>query len=117
MGESSPGLMTKYPVAPQGDVVDSYHGRDVADPYRILEDADAPATRQWIAAEAALTDQFLAAIPARPFIHRRLTELWDYERFGLPRRVGTAYVYSKNSGLQNQGVVYSRPRWTGPAAC
>ncbi len=115
MGESSPGLMSKYPVAPQGDVVDSYHGRDVADPYRILEDGMAPATQQWIASEAALTDQFLAAIPERPFIHRRLTELWDYERFGLPRRVGKQYVYTKNSGLQNQGVVYVAPTLTGPA--
>jgi prolyl oligopeptidase len=107
--------MFKYPVAPRGDVVDTYHGRDVADPYRILEDADAPATEQWIAAEAALTDEYLAAIPERPFIHRRLTELWDYERFGLPRRVGNRYVYTKNSGLQNQGVVYVANALTGPA--
>jgi len=98
--------MSKYPVAPQGEVVDSYHGREVADPYRILEDADASATQEWIASEVALTERFLAAIPERSFIHRRLTELWDHERFGLPRRVGKQYVYTKNSGLQNQGVVY-----------
>jgi prolyl oligopeptidase len=107
--------MTKYPVAPQGDIVDTYHGREVADPYRVLEDADASATQQWIAAEVALTEQFLAGIPDRPFIHRRLTELWNYERFGLPRRVGNQYVYTKNSGLQNQGVVYVAATLAGPA--
>ncbi len=107
--------MSKYPAAPRGDVVDSYHGRNIADPYRILEDADASATQQWIASEAALTGRFLAAIPERAFIHRRLTELWNYERFGLPRRVGKQYVYTKNSGLQNQGVVYVAASLSGTA--
>ena len=108
-------MQTKYPVAQHGDVVDNYHGHEVPDPYRWLEDPDAPATVAWIAAEAALTEQFLAAIPARAAIHRRLTEVWNYERFGLPRRVGDAYVYSKNSGLQNQSVVYVAPSLQGPA--
>ena len=95
-----------YPSAPLGDVVDDYHGTAIPDPYRWLEDATTPEARAWIDAEADLTERELAAIPARDAIHRRLTELWNYERFGIPRRVGNAYVYSKNSGLQNQAVVY-----------
>jgi prolyl oligopeptidase len=104
-----------YPAAPLGDVVDRYHGHAVADPYRWLEDPDTPDTRAWIEAEAELTERFLAAIPARDAIRRRLTALWDYERFGIPRRVGAAYVYAKNEGLQNQSVVYAAPALDGPA--
>ncbi len=104
-----------YPQARRGDVVDDYHGTRVADPYRWLEECDSPETRAWIEAESAVTEAFLAAIPARDAIRRRLTELWNYERFGLPRRVGDAFVYSKNSGLQNQSVVYIAPALDGPA--
>jgi prolyl oligopeptidase len=104
-----------YPAAPRGDVVDVYHGRAVSDPYRWLEDGDSPAARAWIEAEAELTERFLDAIPARAAIRRRLTAVWDYERFGLPRRVGDEYVYTKNAGLQNQGVVYVAPSLAGPA--
>jgi prolyl oligopeptidase len=104
-----------YPAAPRGDVVDMYHGHAVPDPYRWLEDGDAPAARTWIEAEAELTERFLDAIPARAAIRERLTAVWDYERFGLPRRIGDNYVYTKNSGLQNQGVVYVAPALDGPA--
>jgi prolyl oligopeptidase len=62
-----------------------------------------------------LTEHFLGAIPARDVIRRRLTAVWDYERFGLPQRVGQSYAYTKNTGLQNQGVVYVAPSLDGPA--
>ncbi len=96
-----------YPAAPYGDIVDSYHGVAVPDPYRALEDLDAPATRAWIDAEVALTERFLAAIPERAALRRRLLEVWNYERFGTPSRVGNEYVFSKNTGLQNQSVLYA----------
>src|SRR5207302_11289666 len=73
-----------YPEAPTSDTVDDYHGTKVADPYRPLEDPDSPPTRAWIEAENKLTAAFLEAIPARPAIKSRLTELWDYEKFGVP---------------------------------
>ncbi|HEY5339600.1 MAG TPA: prolyl oligopeptidase family serine peptidase [Candidatus Aquilonibacter sp.] len=104
-----------YPAAPRGDVVDVYHGHAVPDPYRWLEDGAAPAARTWIEAEAELTKRFLDAIPARAAIRKRLTAVWDYERFGLPRRAGENYVYTKNSGLQNQAVVYVASALEGPA--
>ena len=67
-----------YPTAPTADQVDDYHGHRIADPYRPLEDADAPATRTWIAEQNALTDQVLAAAPAArrdPRPARRAVEL------------------------------------------
>jgi prolyl oligopeptidase len=99
-------LPTGYPPAPLADTVDSYHGVAVPDPYRGLEDLDSPETRAWIDAEVAFTERFLDAIPERAAIRQRLTELWNYERFGVPSRVGDSYVFAKNSGLQNQSVVY-----------
>jgi len=104
-----------YPPAPRGDVVDTYHGVDVPDPYRELEDLDTPATRTWIDAEVELTERFLGAIPERADVRRRLTELWNYERYGTPTRVGDQYVFAKNTGLQNQSVLFVAATPGGPA--
>ena len=95
-----------YPAARLSDQTDDYHGTTVADPYRWLEDPDSPETRAWIEAENALTFDFLAQIPARAAIQKRLTALWDYERFGLPYRQGGRYFYGRNDGLQPQSVLY-----------
>src|SRR4051812_31195939 len=78
----------RYPEAPRLETVDDYHGTKVADPYRPLEDPDAPATRAWIEAENRITFDFLNAIPQRSAIRRRLTELWDFEKFGTPNEEG-----------------------------
>jgi prolyl oligopeptidase len=96
-----------YPSAPRADVVDDYHGTKVPDPYRPLEDPDSPETRAWIEAENRITFGVLEGIPARERIKRRLTKLWDYEKFGVPEKEGGRYFYSRNSGLQNQGVLYT----------
>jgi prolyl oligopeptidase len=95
-----------YPPAPRGDVVDDYHGQKIADPYRWLEDLDAPETRAWIEAENKLTESFLDAIPARDKIRAQLEKLWNYERFGLPVKRGERYFFTRNDGLQNQSVLY-----------
>jgi prolyl oligopeptidase len=96
-----------YPAARKGDQVDDYHGVKVADPYRWLEDLDSEETRNWVESENKLTESFLNEIPARAKIKDRLTKLWNYERFGVPFREGKNYFYSRNSGLQNQSVLYS----------
>ena len=104
-----------YPDAPKGSQVDDYHGTKVADPYRWLEDADSPATQAWVEAENKLTFGYLRQIPARERIHERVTELWDYEKFGVPHKEGGQYFFSKNTGLQNQSVVYTAPSPGAPA--
>lgn len=95
-----------YPTAPKGDVVDTYFGTPVADPYRWLEDPDAPETRTWIDAENAVTQGYLGTIAAREPIRARLEKLWNYERFGLPFEKGDTTFYFRNDGLQNQAVLY-----------
>jgi prolyl oligopeptidase len=97
-----------YPVAEKGNVVDDYHGVAVADPYRWLEDPDSESTRTWVEEENAVTFGFLESIPERSRIHARMTELWDYEKYGVPFKKGGRYFFTKNTGLQNQSVLY----WT-----
>ena len=95
-----------YPFTPTVDQLDDYHGTVVADPYRWLEDPDSPESKTWIEAQNALTFGFLARIPARDRIRRRLTELWDYPKAWAPVRRGGRYFQLRNSGLQNQDVLY-----------
>ncbi len=95
-----------YPKPRRGDQVDEYHGTKVADPYRWMEDTDSAETQSWIEAENKLTDAYLATIPEREKIKNRLTEIWNYERYSAPSKVGNYYIYSKNDGLQNQSVLY-----------
>ena len=100
-------LQFKYPTAPTADQVDDYNGVKVADPYRPLENPDAPESREWIEAENQITFDFLKTIPERDGIRKRLTEVWDFERFGVPFKENDRYFFSKNTGLQNQNVLYT----------
>ncbi|MFN2461672.1 MAG: prolyl oligopeptidase family protein [Candidatus Velthaea sp.] len=106
---SKPAERFRYPSARRADHVDEYHGTTVADPYRWLEDLDSPETAAWIAAENELSEAFLSEIPERAALRQRLSELWDFERCSPPARHGPHYVFSRNTGLQNQGVVYLAP--------
>ena len=105
----------KYPAAPTSKQVDDYNGVKVADPYRPLENPDTPGSRAWIEAENRITFDFLKAIPERDGIRKRLTEVWDYERFGVPFKEGGRYFFSKNTGLQNQNVLYTTTNFAGKA--
>jgi prolyl oligopeptidase len=104
---AEPATQFKYPTAPSSNQVDDYNGVKVADPYRPLENPDSPESRQWIEAEDKITFDFLKAIPERDRIRKRLTEVWDYERFDVPFKESDRYFFSKNSGLQNQNVLYT----------
>ncbi|MBA2335344.1 MAG: S9 family peptidase [Blastocatellia bacterium] len=95
-----------YPKPRKSDQVDDYHGTKVADPYRWMEEGDSADTKSWIEAQNKLTGSYLATIPERAAIKNRLTELWNYERFSAPSKIGSKYIYSKNDGLQNQSVLY-----------
>ena len=98
-----------YPNTATVTQVDDYHGTKVADPYRWLEDDHAPATKAWVEGQNKVTFGYLEQIPQREKIKERLTELWNYERYGLPFKEGGRYFYTKNDGLQNQSVLYTMP--------
>jgi len=95
-----------YPKSPTGTQVDNYHGTPIADPYRWLEDVDAPETLEWIKNQNEVTFKYLAQIPARDRLRKRLTELWDYPRAMTIHHRGQRYFQFRNSGLQNQDAMY-----------
>jgi prolyl oligopeptidase len=82
----SPSMRLTYPKTAKTDQTDDYHGTTVADPYRWLEDPDSPETRAWVEAQNKVTFAWLDQVPTRDRIRARLTELWNYERFGLPHK-------------------------------
>lgn len=104
----------EYPKTATVDQVDDHHGTPVADPYRWLEDTEAADTREWIAAQQAVTEQWLQDAPSRDALRRRLTELWDHPRRGAPWRRGDRWFQLRNSGLQGQEVLWTMPAPDAP---
>ncbi len=106
-----------YPDTMRVDHTDVYYGVTVADPYRWLEEdvRESERVREWVEAQNEVTFGYLAAIPEREAIETRLTELWDYERFGLPFKEGGRYYYSYNDGLMDQEVIYTQDTLDAPA--
>ncbi len=98
-----------YPKTATTNQVDVYHGITVKDPYRWLEDDNSAATKAWVEAQNRVAFDYLATIPERAAIKARLTELWNFERYGVPFKEGGRYFYYKNDGLQNQSVLYTLP--------
>ncbi len=94
-----------YPQTTKTDQTDNYFGTTVADPYRWQETHDA-ALDEWIEAENAVTQSYLSHIPFRDAIKNRLTEIWNYPKYGAPFKEGGKYYFFKNDGLQNQSVLY-----------
>lgn len=100
------GINVIYPITKKGDVVDTYFGTDVADPYRWLEDDRSEETGAWVKTQNELTFGYLDQIPYREQLKMRLGELWNYEKVGAPFKEGDYTYFYKNDGLQNQYVVY-----------
>lgn len=96
----------QYPATKKSDIVEDYHGTKVADPYRWLEDDNSEETKAWVAAQNKVTEDYLAAIPFRNNVKKRLEELWNYPKYSSPFKEGEYYYFFKNDGLQNQSVAY-----------
>ena len=105
-----------YPVTEKGPVVETQFGEAIADPYRWLENdvRSDPKVKAWVDAQNGVTRAYLDALPGRAAIAGRLKALWDYERHGVPQKRGGHYFYLKNSGLQNQSLLYVRDRLDAP---
>ncbi|WP_390623708.1 prolyl oligopeptidase family serine peptidase [Telmatocola sphagniphila] len=104
-----------YPTTKRTEFTEELHGTQVPDPYRWLEDdvRKSPEVKAWVEAESKFTNDYLKAIPEREKIQKKLTELWNYEKFSAPSKHGKHYVFSKNNGLQNQFVVYTQDSLNG----
>ncbi|HVV52205.1 MAG TPA: prolyl oligopeptidase family serine peptidase [Polyangia bacterium] len=84
------------------------------DPYRWLEDGEAPAVVRWTAAENAKTRRALDGLPGRAALAARFKQLYSIGSLGAPvsrpRGKGEArrYFYTRRDGAQNQPVLYVR---------
>ena len=112
---TDPMQPTTYPPAPKVSQTDDYFGTSVSDPYRWLEDDHSPQTAAWVAAEDAVTRQYLNQISYRDRLKARLTTLYNYPRYSAPFHRGSSYFFYKNDGLQNQSVLYVQHGIDGPA--
>jgi len=110
-----PQMPLPYPETKRADVVETHFGVAVHDPYRWLENdvRTDPAVRDWVTAQNKVTEAYLATLPGRAAFKARLEQLWNYERFGVPEKEGAHYFYTRNSGLQNQAVLYVRAGLSG----
>ncbi|MCG8451289.1 MAG: prolyl oligopeptidase family serine peptidase [Pirellulales bacterium] len=97
-----------FPETRRVDQVDTFHGVEVADPYRWLEEdpRNSSEVAAWIEAQNRLARRYLDAIPSRKMFEERLTKLWNYERYSVPGQTAGKYFFLKNDGLQNQAVLY-----------
>lgn len=95
----------QYPTTHKTDVTDTYHGTQVTDPFRWLEDDNAANTKEWVKEQNKVTFDYLHQLPQRDSIRKRLSDLWNYERIGSPTRYGNKWFFSYNSGLQNQALL------------
>ncbi len=96
-----------YPETHKDPATDEYHGVKIRDDYRWLEDDNADVTKDWVKRQNAVTFSYLEKIPQRAEIFDRLKKLWNFERYGMPYQRSGRYFYTRNSGLQNQSVLYS----------
>jgi prolyl oligopeptidase len=103
-----------YPFTARVDVTDTYFGTRVEDPYRWLEDLDSPAVRDWVAAQNALSQARLAALPQRAWLRQRLTQLWSLQRFEVPVKRGGRYFFMHNDGRQDQSVLFVSEQLDAP---
>ena len=100
--------MLEYPQTKKQNQVDKFFGVEVADPYRWLEDdvRESKEVEKWVNSENEVTFAYIEGLEHRDEIEKRLTELWDYEKYRPPFKEGDKYYYFKNDGLQNQNVLY-----------
>ena len=94
-------------------VTETIHGVTITDPYRWLEDAQSPATREWIAAQMKYTEEYLSQVKVRPEIVKRLNELMRVETYSIPFEAGGRYFFTKRLAEENQASIYVRKGLTG----
>jgi prolyl oligopeptidase len=106
-------MVLPYPNTHKEDVVNDYFGTQVADPYQWLENDTATEVIQWVKEQNKVTTNYLEQIPYREQIKKRLTEIWNFPKYSSPFKEGEWYYFFKNSGLENQSILYRQKGLNG----
>ena len=110
---SNPSVHLDYPATRVTDVKDTLWNIEVEDPYRWLEDDRSNETEVWVDHQINFTQSYLEQIPWRQPLRNRFEALFNYEKIGMPRKIGDRYFIAINDGLQNQSVWYVRDSMDG----
>ena len=108
-----PRQSLNYPESRVQPVVDTLWNTEVADPYRWLEDDRSEETETWVDAQIEFTNKYLDSNPWRKPLRDRFESIYNYEKVGMPRKIGDRYFLAKNDGLQNQSIWYVRETLSG----
>lgn len=100
------GIKKGYSQTRKCDQTDDYFGTRVADPYRWLENDTSAETAEWVKKENEITNKYLSQVPYRDQIRKRLMQLWNYPKYGVPFKEGKYVFFSRNDGMQNQNILY-----------
>ena len=101
-------LKSIYPMTKKVNISDLYFSKEIQDPYRWLEDDLDKETKRWIEDQNLFTDKYFESLGFKEQIKDGLKQIWDYEKFSSPFREGNYIYFFKNSGLQNQSVLYRK---------
>lgn len=96
----------QYPDTKKKPVTDRYFDTEVVDNYRWLEDDLSEDTAEWVAEQNEVTFSYLDQIPYRAQLADRLQSIWDYPKQTAPFKEGDFTYFYRNTGLQNQYVLF-----------
>ena len=99
------------PATATGTVTEDFHGTEIKDPYRWLEDAKSPQTRAWIDSQIRYTEEYLSQIKIRPQIVADLTKLQRVDVYSVPAEYGGKIFFEKRLADENQSSIYERDGW------
>lgn len=90
-------------------VIDRIQNVDFVDPYRWLEQQDAPEVRRWIAAQNAYANAVLAQSAERVSLTRLVRRFMDRPDIGRAQRGGGYEYFTLRRAGEEQAALYRRP--------
>lgn len=103
---AAPANAISYPVAQRTTDGTQYHGTTVPDPYRWLETHQGVDTQAWLLAQKTLARKHFDGLPQRAKIATLAEETLDYARQTVPMTIAGKVYFARNSGLQDNAVIY-----------
>ncbi len=98
------------PESRRGDVLDTIHGVEIADPYRWLEDLESAEVDAWIEAQQGYTRRVLASAPPAEDLRQRLAELYRSDATFAPLRRGGRTFFARRPADREVPLLYVRRR-------